>query len=605
MKINPEYLKSTFKISYDAYLESRIEANRAEDYFHNRHYTAEELLVLENRGQPAETFNIVKLFTRQLIGYYSTVLNTIQIKPTQYNDIVISSILNDTVQYVLRRNQFSTEGDKIKGDGFLSGLFCTYTDVIKTGKRDKFGRPIYEIIVEHVPSYQICLDPMATRADNKDARWTHRWKWLPEESVIKLFGKAKAKELEEYHNHLEVDEAEFEFTYNEQFQDTYRQFNNYLVVHSIVADDKGELWSVWWCGTTELKKTKVTYNESVNPYRVVKLSDSSKAEYYGVFHDILEAQRAINQAIIQIQLMVNSDKVFVQQGSVKNIDEFKRSFNRVNSVTEVLNLQGIKIDNLSGEVLQQYTIIDKAFDRIQRVLGINDSFLGMAFASDSGRKVKLQQNATISALRYITTKLETLYQLIGEDITKLVKQYYTAHQVLRIADETMGDRWTEINRPLMLDRENGQGPQPVYEEVINPENGEPERDEQGSILLAPINDMRSEFTFTDVDIEIETNAYNDEDEKNQLMLETMLSGAIGNALMTVNPAGYMKAASLSVKSMKSKHSHDISSILEQTAAMLTPQPEQQSMLGNGGPQNGAQQQPGSESMGLPQNTRGM
>ncbi len=601
MKIDIELLKDTFKLGYNAYFESRQKANEVDDFFHNRQYTDEDLFVLEERGQPKETFNIIKLFTRQLVGYYSTVINSIKTKPVQYNDIDVASLLNDTVYYILRKNSFSNEGDKIKSDGFLSGLFCCYTDVIKTDKRDNWGRPIYEIIIEHVPSYQIVLDPMSSRSDYRDGRWIHRWKWLPKESVIKLFGKAKTEELDSNFNHLDTDESEFEYSYNELFQGTYKVFDNYLVVHTIIADDKGELWSCHWCGETILKKVKVTYKEKVNPYRVVKLSDSAKAEYYGIFNEVTESQKAINQAVIQIQLMVNSDKAFVQEGAVRDLDEFKQSFNRVNRVTSVVNLAGIKIENLSTDILQQYTIIDKAFDRIQRVLGINDSFLGMAFASDSGRKVKLQQNASITALRYITTKLEVLYQLIGEDLVNLIKQYYTANQILRIADETVGDRWIEINKPLMIDR--GMGPAPVYDEVLNPETGEPEKNEYGSILMSPINDMRSEFTFTDVDIEIETSAYNDEDEKNQLMLETMLSGAIGNALMTVNPAGYMKAASLSVKSMKSKHSLDISTILEQTAAMLTPQPQMQQNLGNGGPQNGAQQQPRSESMGLPQNTR--
>ena len=60
------------------------------------------------------------------------------------------------------------------------------------------------------------------------------------------------------------------------------------------------------------------------------------------------------------------------------------------------------------------------------MLGINDSFLGMAFASDSGRKVKLQQNATIMSLRYITARMQAFYKSLGEDIVALVKQFYHA-----------------------------------------------------------------------------------------------------------------------------------------------------------------------------------
>ncbi len=599
MKITIENLKDTFKIGYDAYLESRNEAIKVAEYYHNRQYTSDQLTTLENRGQPKETFNIVKLFSRQLIGYYSTIINTPKVNPVQYNDIDIASMLNDVTGQVLRQNSFSAEGEKIKLDGLLSGLFCTYINVEETGSRDKLGRKLYSITLEHVPSSEIVLDPLSTRADYKDARFIHRFKWMPTELVAKTFGKYRTAQLDAYHNFLDIPEAEFEFKYNEQFQGYYRQHDNYLVVHTIMEDDRGDTWSVYWSGDYILTKTKITYKKVRFPYRVVKLQEVTQAEHYGIFREVLGSQDAINQAVIQIQQMANSNKAFVQEGAVESLTNFTTLFNRVNAVIPVLNLAGVRVDNLSGEIQQQYLIIDRAFDRIQRVLGINDSFLGMAYASDSGRKVKLQQNASMVALRYITVKLELLYTLLGWDIVNLVQQYYTANQVLRIADESVGARWLELNRPVLVPNPVTGQMGMVFDEELDPETGEPLRDEEGNILMVPLNDSRTDIRFAEVDIEITTNAYNDEDEKNQLMLETMLSGNIGNALMTVNPGGFMQAASLSVRSMKSKYSGDISQILEQTAQMLQPQPQMQTNLGMSNPSS---QQPMSASLKLPQNT---
>lgn len=600
MKINIENLRDTFQIGYDAYLESRKEANLVEDLYHNRHYNSDQLNTLANRGQPAETFNVVKLFSRQLVGYYSTVINTVKINPQQYSDIDTASLLNDTTSYVMRNNSFESEGDTIKLSGFLSGLFCSYQDVQDTGKTDKYGRKLYKITMEHVPPSELVLDPMSIRDDYKDARYIHRFKWLPKETVMKHFGKYKTEKMEAYWNFLDVDEAEFEFKYGEQFQGIYRQHDNYLVVHSVMEDDKGDTWSIYWSGEHILTKEKITYKEVKFPYRVVKLNNSNKVEYYGVFREIIESQNAINQALIQVQLMANSSKAFVTNAAVENLAEFTKAFNRVNAVIPVNNLAGIKIENLNNDIIQQYTIIDKAFDRIQRVLGINDSFLGMAYASDSGRKVKLQQNASMVALRYITKKLEMYYKMIGWDIVHLIKQYYTANQVLRIVDESVGERWIEMNKPVLVPNEMTGRPEPVYEEEINPASGEPETDSYGNIIMVPLNDSRTDIAFADVDVEITTNSYNDEDEKNQLMLETFLSGTVGNNLAAVNPAGYMKVSSLAVKSMKSKYSQDIAKVLEETAAMLSPQPEMQASFAGG--KDASSQQPGSQTLKLPQNT---
>lgn len=607
MKADVFTLKDTFKIGYDALEVSRREAEQVWDQYHNRHYTADQLATLSNRGQPAETFNVVKLFARMIIGYYSTVVNTAMANPVQYQDIPTASILNDIISYTMRSNHFTTEGDKIKLSAIISGLMCVYEEVYPTGRKDSFGRPIMRIALEHVPDAEIVLDPMSRRDDYSDARFIHRFKWISEDEVIRLYGKAKLSMLQEYYNHLNVNEAEFEYAYNGQFTGNYKIFNNYLVVHSIIVDEDNKVWSIHWCDEVELYRKEVTRREARWPYRVHKLHTSDKAEYYGIFREVIETQRAINQALIKIQLMVNTHKVLVEAGAVENVDTFADAYNRVNSVIQVNDLNGIRVEQVSREVLDQYTIIDKAFDRIQRILSINDSFLGLAFASDSGRKVKLQQNATITALRYLTNRIEEFYRLLGWDIALLAKQYYTAEETLRIVDETVGARWIELNKPIMLfTGQIGQDDQPImepmFEVVKDPDNGKEVTDEDGNLLIAPIPETETEIAFTDVDIEMSTAAYNDEDEKNQLMLETILSGNIGSLLSQINPAGYFKAASLSIKSMKTKHSQDISEILNQTAMMVGGSPEasqQASLIAQG---QGAPQQPGSMSLKLPTNT---
>ena len=580
MRVDIDTLKDTFKIGYDAFKESREEAMKVMDYFHNRQYTESQLNVLRRRGQPAETFNIVKLFTRMLIGYYSTVVNTVRVTPQQQDDIFTASILGDLVDYTFRVNNFNAEGDKIKFDAILTGLMVSYQDVVETGEKDEFGRPKYTIKTHHVPSLEIVPDPMSRLEDYSDARFVHRYKWIAEEQFIKQFGKDKLKEVDSYHNHLNIKEADFSYAYNSEFRGQYKVFDNYLVVHTIIEDDAGKTWSVFWSGRSILSKKEVTYKEVKSPYRLHKVHPSNRAEYYGIFRDIIASQDAINQALIKIQLMVSTQKAFVQSNAVDDIDDFIDRFNRVNAVIEVNDLSGIKIENLSKEVLDQYTIIDKALDRIQRLLSINDSFLGMAYASDSGAKVKLQQNASVIALRYLTSKIEQFYRLLGWDIINLMKQYYTAHDVIRVADEYEGHKWLEINKPAEVMVTDNYGnptinPQTgipltrnVFEEVMDPASKKPLVDKEGRIVMAPIPTKESEIAFTKADIEVASIAYNDEDEKSQAVLEQFINGPLGNMLSQVDPVGYFTAASLAIKNTKTKFSPELANILQAAGQKL-------------------------------------
>src|SRR5690606_34602175 len=105
MKTDVQTLQDLLKISYEAYEESIKEANDISEMYHNRQYTQEELAVLKNRGQPAETFNVIKLFGRLLLGYYSTVVNTVAVMPRQMADMSTAALLHDTVDYTFKENR--------------------------------------------------------------------------------------------------------------------------------------------------------------------------------------------------------------------------------------------------------------------------------------------------------------------------------------------------------------------------------------------------------------------------------------------------------------------------------------------------------------------
>jgi len=607
MKAVIEDIGDSFKIRYEAYEVSRKEANEAWDMYHNRQYTTEQLAILSNRGQPAETFNVVKLFARMLVGYYSTVVNTAIVKAENESDIDTAALLNDAVDYVFEDNRFDIEGDQIKLGGMISGILCSYLDVQDTGKRDQFNRPVNRIDASHIPDSELVLDPASTLDDYSDAEYLHRFKWLSRAKVNNMFGAGTTEELDSYYNFLNVDEADFEFNYGWEYTGYYRVFDNYLIVHTVLEDEDGKRWSIFWSNDKILSKKEITFKETRWPYRVQKLHSSNRTEYYGIFREVLESQKAVNQALIKLQLMANSEKVFVEDGAVENIDDFTQAVNRVNGIVEVKSLGGIRIDQLSREILDQYTIIDKSFDRIQRILGINDSFLGMAFASDSGRKVKLQQNQTVMSLRYITARIEAFYRSLGWDIANLIKQYYTASQVLRVSDDVVGDRWVEVNKPMMrysgeLDPQGQPQMEPILLPMVDPANNEFMTDEEGNIILAPVNEEGTDFSFTEFQVSIESSSFNDEDEKAQLMLETVMGGQVGQMMSQVNPAGFFQMASLAIKSQKTKYSPNISKLLEETGRMLggdQAATEEAKMMASGGNSGG---QPLSQSLKLPQNT---
>lgn len=572
-----EQCQDYLEISKEAYAESREEALKVFNYFHNRQYTKEQIRKIKANKQPVETFNVIKTFGRMLLGYYSTLINTNKVYPVKIDESYNASLLNDSISYVYRKNNFISEGDKLKLDAILAGMMVSHIDVINTGKKDEFNRPKYDIKLEPVSALECLPDPMSKKDDDSDSRFFHIFKWVSEEDIIKNYGKAKLAELDEYDNHIQVQGAEYTDMFNSEAVGKYKKYGNYLVIHTII-NYENKVYSVHWSGNTELFKKEITFR-NVKPYRVQKIQDTNLAEFYGIFREIMGTQDAINQALIKIQQLVNTQKVMVTEGAVTDIEEFTNAFYRVNAVIKVKNLKGIEVVNNNADIQNQYIIIDKGLNRIQRILSINDSFLGMAYASDSGAKVKLQQNASMVALRYLTAKIEKYYRLLGWDILNLIQQYWTYHDMIRMSDNLEGDRWIEINKPMEVPvtdnygnvavREDGSPiTRYIFEEMIDPDNGEVMLDEEGKILMTPIPTKESEIQFTEAEIEVTSVAYDDEDEKNQALLDNFINSPLGQSLQTIDPVGYFKAGSLAIKNTKTKYSLEISNILDKASDKL-------------------------------------
>jgi len=400
-----------YKISTEQYEESIEEGQEIIDMYHNRQYTQAQINILKSNGQPIETFNVIKMFTNAMIGYLETVVTQATAEPRYPGTAATSLLVNDAMQYVLEQNDWNTLEKFVKIDGLLTGLMVTFEEVKKTGVKDQFGRDIFDIELEHIPSWQIRLDPQSQKEDYSDARFIHHFKWMPEETVKKLWPR-KWDKLVEYYNYLEDDSAEYYKSFKNRDVGKYKDYDNYLITKTIMVD-KGKVWSVIWNDEVMLEKKEITFKEVRFPFRVVKMSKSDKAEYYGPFREIVETQKAINQALLQIQLLINTSKAFVEDGAVEDIEEFKELFNRVNAVIPITSLQGIKIEDMSRDTAAQYAIIDQALGRIKMVLGINDSFLGQAYASDSGRKVKIQQMASSSQLTMIVNRIGAMFKFVG------------------------------------------------------------------------------------------------------------------------------------------------------------------------------------------------
>ena len=538
-----------FKISMDEYETSRVEAKEIREFNHNKHYTIAQLNVLANRQQPAETFNIIKSYKRVLAGYLASTVSEVNVKASHPKYTTKAVVANDIVKYVLKQNKFDMIRTDIQDELILSGL-CGYELIPIFKKVDPLGIPDVDIQVRYIEENELALDPIFNNYDYSDGRFIHTFKWVPNDVLSNYLTPDMIKKLEAQRNtNIWVNTFD---TNNTTFNGVYTTFNNSLIIKTQLKY-KSKMYELLWCGDILIYKKEIS-KFTIRPFTME--FDKESTEYYGLFREVLESQKAINQALIQIQLMVNTDKVFVMPSALvdNDLENFKRMYDRVNAIIPIKDLNGYKVENMSGDVVAQYNIINSALDRIKQVLNLNDSFLGMAGSSASGRQVKLQQDMSVSALSYLTTKINFIYESLALDILDMAKEYFKANKVLRVTDKLTGDRYVELNKPVTL---NGKVQWKKVEQ------------KEGKLVMIPW--VYKDTTLDDLDYEVEvfTANYNSTDDLEKLQLDNIIQGPAGQMLMNTNPASYAKIVSIQTKSMKTRNSEYIAEIFEEIAEKLS------------------------------------
>ena len=143
--------------------------------YHNRHFTQDQLNTLANRGQPAE---IQRLKSSHACGYC----------PPQQVKAPEPTSLNAADE---RHYKACLKTEETRRSAIISGVLACETNVVDTGVRDRFGRPINRVVHSDVPTSELVFDPQSTKDDYSDAMFLHRFKWVHESVVAKVFGKDK------------------------------------------------------------------------------------------------------------------------------------------------------------------------------------------------------------------------------------------------------------------------------------------------------------------------------------------------------------------------------------------------------------------------------
>lgn len=478
----------------DRQSEWRARMELDEQFYDGDQWNADDIAVLEGRGQDPLTLNVIAQSINWIIGSQRRARTDFKILPRRKEDSKPAERKSALLKYLsdVNKSPFSTSDafeEMVKAG--LSFLECGMQD-------DTEGEPIYD---RHESWRNIVWDSTAREKDLKDGRYYFRTKWVDLDTACKMFPKraafveASSSTSYEFGGTVDrygddaMDRAEYE-----SVQDGYSS-----IEHPNSQRERVRLIEAWFkipeeqeimgggdfageiydpnspghqdqieSGQAEVRKrlTQRVYVMIMTTQHVLWLSPSpyrhnrfpftplwcyrkaGTGEPYGVVRNMIGAQKDINKRFSKALAILNSNKVVMDEGAVDDLDEFAEEVSRPDAIIVKKQGKEINLDVDRGLDQAHMNIMQMSMQMIQTLSGVTDEAMGRTTNAVSGKAIMARQEQGVVSTSRPFDSLRYSKQIHGEKQLALIEQFMTEEKRFRITNSRGQPDYADVNNGL-------------------------------------------------------------------------------------------------------------------------------------------------------------
>lgn len=421
----------------------RDEAEQSRRYYHGDQWTPDEVRILRARNQPPVVYNLIRRKIDGTVGLIERLRQDPKAFPRtpqhQQGADVATAVLND----VLDTQRWKSLTPAIAKDGAIEPV----AGIELSLEPGDHGDP--DIGLHYLEPDTIFYDPRSSREDFSDARFMGIAKWLSYDQAKAMFPD-KAEELKR---------ADTGATFD-ALTDTDRQRqvgwtrsgskHIRLVEHWYIKDGK---WLYqFYCGDLDLAK-------GISPFRDEKgktfcrfILFSANVDHdndrYSITRDLRPIQDEINHRRSKALHALNTIRLLIK-GGIPLDEDVKEGLR-----SELHKNDGI-IDPPAGVDIEQVSNADQVAGNLQMLqeakamietFGPNQSLVGNAPASASGRALQLLQQAGISELGPYILGYRDWKVRVYRAVWNTVQRYWTSERWIRVTDDQGLAQFLQVNK---------------------------------------------------------------------------------------------------------------------------------------------------------------
>lgn len=483
-------LLAIYRYELERQAENRAEMALDEDMYDHIQWTAEEIAILEERGQTPTVFNIIQTTINWVLGSQRRAQMDYKILPRRKEGLKAAERKDELLRHLRDENDSPTEAALAFADAVKAGIGW-----LETGEGDPADGPT---VFDRYESWRNMLwDSRATRLDLSDARYVCRTKWLDLDIVTELWpDRAGLLERSTEQNVLNqtvsdygdeaMDSAEDDSNvsaYVTAGGESQRRrvrgiemwFKKPMRVPVIRGGDfSRELFDPWsdghWQDIRSGRATLVDQPREVmhvalmteaglldvrqSPYRHNRFPFTPIWGYrrgrdgmpYGMIRGLRDIQRDLNKRASKALHHLSATRVSVQEGSVDDIETLRNEAARPDAV--LVYKQGYQPPAIATDLTladAHIKLMSMDASMIQQVGGVTDENLGRTTNATSGRAILARQDQGQLATSMFFDNFRKGMREHGVKKLINIEQFYTDQQQFRITNARGNPEYVTIN----------------------------------------------------------------------------------------------------------------------------------------------------------------
>lgn len=472
----------------------RRDMHRDEAMFDNDQWDAEDIAVLKERGQDPLVFNVIAQSINWIIGSQRRARTDFKVLPRSKGGARGAEKKSQLLKYLSDVNSSAFDYSDAFAEAVKSGLSWLESGV----QEDTQGEPIYE---RYESWRNMVIDSVAREKDLSDSRYMFRSKWVDLDTATAMFPKRAAMIKEaastyfdfgsnlDSHGDEAMDSIEYE-TSSESYSSLDTPKNSRSRVRLIEAwfrvpctekviaggDFSGEIYDEHSPGhadtvaaglgevrdrltfrmyvmvmttTGALWFSKSPYRHNEFPFTPIFINrKSSDGSPYGIIRNMVDAQKDINKRFSKALAIISSNKVIMDEGAVKDLDQFEEEIARPNAIIVKASGKELTINADRELSVSHLNIMQMSMQMIQSLSGVTDEAMGRQTNASSGKAIGLRQDQAVVSTSNSFDNFRYTRLVHGAKMLSLTEQFMTEEKQFRITNARGGADYVTINDGL-------------------------------------------------------------------------------------------------------------------------------------------------------------